>query len=102
MAKMTGLGKGLEALFTINNVEPVKEDIQKGEIIQNLKLIDVEPNKNQPRVQFDSEKIDELATQYGNENAESLKKNENVRHYMNEKLLQENTLNVVLDNVVIK
>ena len=31
------------------------------------------------------EKIDELATQYGNENAESLKKNENVRHYMDEK-----------------
>lgn len=48
------------------------------------------------------EKIDELATQYGNENAESLKKNENVRNYMTEKLLQENTLNVVLDNVVIK
>ena len=61
MAKMTGLGKGLDALFTINNVEPVKAEIQAGEVIQNLKLIDVEPNKNQPRVQFDSEKIDELA-----------------------------------------
>lgn len=48
------------------------------------------------------EKIEELSKQYGNENADSLKKNENVRHYMNEKLLQENTLNVVLDNVVIK
>lgn len=61
MAKMTGLGKGLDALFTVNNVEPVKEEIQAGEVIQNLKLIDVEPNKNQPRQQFDSEKIDELA-----------------------------------------
>ena len=61
MAKMTGLGKGLDALFTINNVEPIKEEIQAGEVIQNLKLIDVEPNKNQPRQQFDSEKIDELA-----------------------------------------
>lgn len=61
MAKMTGLGKGLDALFTINNVEPVKEEIQAGEVIQSLKLIDVEPNKNQPRQQFDSEKIDELA-----------------------------------------
>lgn len=48
------------------------------------------------------EKIDELSKQYGNENADSLKKNENVRKYMNEKLLQENTLNVILDNVVIK
>lgn len=61
MAKMTGLGKGLDALFTVNNVEPAKEEIQEGEIIQKLKLIDVEPNKNQPRQQFDSEKIDELA-----------------------------------------
>ena len=48
------------------------------------------------------EKIEELATQYGNENADSLKKNENVRNYMKEKLLQDNTLNVVLDSVVIK
>lgn len=61
MAKMTGLGKGLDALFSANNIEPVKEEIQAGEVIQNLKLIDVEPNKNQPRQQFDSEKIDELA-----------------------------------------
>lgn len=61
MAKMTGLGKGLDALFA-NSVEtPVTEEIQKGEIIQNLKLIDVEPNRNQPRQNFDSEKIEELA-----------------------------------------
>lgn len=61
MAKMTGLGKGLDALFSVNNVEPVKEEIQAGEVIQSLKLIEVEPNKDQPRRQFDSEKIDELA-----------------------------------------
>lgn len=61
MAKMTGLGKGLDALFSVNNVEPVKEEIQDGEVIQKLKLIDVEPNRNQPRQQFNSEKIDELA-----------------------------------------
>lgn len=61
MAKMTGLGKGLDALFT-NSVEtPEEEKVQEGEVIQNLKLIDVEPNKNQPRQRFDSEKIDELA-----------------------------------------
>ena len=61
MAKMTGLGKGLDALFSVNNVEPLKEEIQEGEVIHSLKLIDVEPNKDQPRRQFDSEKIDELA-----------------------------------------
>ena len=61
MAKMTGLGKGLDALFT-NSVEtPEEEKVQEGEVIQNLKLIDVEPNKNQPRQRFDSEKIDEIA-----------------------------------------
>ena len=60
MAKMTGLGKGLDALFS-ENTEIQTEEIQEGEKIQNLKLIDVEPNKNQPRQRFDSEKIDELA-----------------------------------------
>ena len=60
MAKMTGLGKGLDALFT-SEVNSTTEEIQEGERIQNLKLIDVEPNKNQPRQRFDREKIDELA-----------------------------------------
>lgn len=63
MAKMTGLGKGLDALFANNMVEEVKEDekLLEGEVIQKLKLIDVEPNKNQPRSNFDDEKIEELA-----------------------------------------
>ena len=60
MAKMTGLGKGLDALFT-NTVETEKEEIKEGEEVRNLKLIEVEPNRNQPRQQFDSEKIEELA-----------------------------------------
>jgi len=63
MAKMTGLGKGLDALFASNIIEEVKEEekLQEGEVIQSLKLIDVEPNKNQPRTHFDDEKIEELA-----------------------------------------
>ena len=63
MVKKTGLGKGLDALFANNIIEEVKEEekLQEGEIIQNLKLIEVEPNKNQPRTNFDDEKIDELA-----------------------------------------
>ena len=60
MAKMTGLGKGLDALFT-NSMEEQVEEIREGERIENLKIIDVEPNKNQPRQIFDVEKIDELA-----------------------------------------
>ena len=63
MAKMTGLGKGLDALFASNIIEEVKEEekLQEGEVIQSLKIIDVEPNKNQPRTHFDDEKIEELA-----------------------------------------
>lgn len=59
MAKMTGLGKGLDALFSNNAIE--EEKIQEGENIVNLKIIDVEPNKNQPRISFDDEKIEELS-----------------------------------------
>ena len=61
MAKMTGLGKGLDALFSSNVGNNINEEIQEGEQVQSLKLIDVEPNKNQPRQRFDNEKIDELA-----------------------------------------
>ena len=59
MAKMTGLGKGLDALLSSNIVE--EEKMQDGEIIQNLKVIEVEPNKEQPRRSFDEESIEELA-----------------------------------------
>ena len=48
------------------------------------------------------EKIDELSKQYGSDNADSLKKNESVRKYMSEKILQDNTLKVIIDNVVVK
>ena len=47
MTKKTGLGKGLDALLLNNIVE--EEKVQDGEVIQNLKIIDVEPNKEQPR-----------------------------------------------------
>ena len=62
MAGKTGLGKGLDALFSsnISNIA-AEEKIKDGETIVNLKLIEVEPNKNQPRMNFDDEKIEELA-----------------------------------------
>ncbi len=61
MAKKTGLGKGLDALFADNFKEEEKEVLRDGEIVQNLKIIEVEPNRNQPRKQFDEEALSELA-----------------------------------------
>lgn len=66
MAKNTGLGKGLDALFTDKLViEDVNEDKKEqkieGELVEKIKIIDIEPNKNQPRRKFDSEAIEELA-----------------------------------------
>ncbi len=57
MTKNTGLGKGLDAL--LNNV--VDETVQEGEKVQNLKIIDVEPNREQPRRNFDEEALEELS-----------------------------------------
>ncbi len=59
MTKNTGLGKGLGALLSNNIVE--EEKVLDGEVIQNLKIIEVEPNRNQPRRNFDEESIEELA-----------------------------------------
>ena len=59
MTKNTGLGKGLDALLLNNIVD--EEKVQEGEVIQKLKIIDVEPNKAQPRRNFDEESIEELS-----------------------------------------
>ena len=59
MAKNTGLGKGLNALLSAPIIE--EEKVQEGEVVQNLKLIDIEPNKGQPRINFDEEAIEELS-----------------------------------------
>ena len=67
MAKKTGLGKGLGALFNDNMIDDddVSVDtleIKEGEeVIRNIKIIEIEPNKNQPRRTFNNESIDELA-----------------------------------------
>ena len=66
MAKKTGLGKGLDALFANNIIEEeVEEKLDKiegkSENIQKLKIIDIEPNRNQPRRVCDEEAIEELA-----------------------------------------
>ena len=58
MAKMTGLGKGLDALFG-----PVveEEQVQENDTLRNLKITEVEPNRDQPRKRFDQETLEELA-----------------------------------------
>ncbi len=61
MAKKTGLGKGLDALFA-NTPIPQEEEIQEGEVVKKLKLIEIEPNRNQPRKIFDEESLEELAS----------------------------------------
>jgi len=68
MAKKTGLGKGLNALFADSleseeDVVEVKKEEKKleGELVQTIKITEVEPNRNQPRKQFDEEAIEELA-----------------------------------------
>ena len=58
MAKMTGLGKGLDALF---GPAPEEEQMQENDTLKNLKITEVEPNRDQPRKNFDQEALEELA-----------------------------------------
>ena len=57
--KKTGLGKGLDALFGAPTIE--EEIKENGETVQNIKIIDIEPNELQARKVFNEESIDELA-----------------------------------------
>ena len=66
MAKKTGLGKGLDALFTdksiLDNNEEEKQEIKDGEeVVKKIKIIEIEPNRNQPRKIFDNETLEDLA-----------------------------------------
>lgn len=83
-SRKTGLGKGLNALFSTgieeeqkvetkeeekekNKAEENSEQEVKGKVL-NLKINEVEPNRNQPRKSFNEETLEELAEsikQYG-------------------------------------
>ena len=80
--RKTGLGKGLNALFSTNaeekeeinskNLEDKKnENIEEEQLegkVLSLKISEVEPNRNQPRKRFNEESLEELAEsikQYG-------------------------------------
>ena len=58
MAKMTGLGKGLDALF---GPAPEEEQAKEDDVLKNLKITEVEPNREQPRKNIDQEALEELA-----------------------------------------
>ena len=52
--KKRGLGKGLDALFVDNAVESESR-------VNTLPIVEVEPNRDQPRKEFDQEALEELA-----------------------------------------
>jgi ParB family chromosome partitioning protein len=67
MAKKSGLGKGLDAIFgdgldeTISEIEKVQEGkVSDNEVIK-IPLSKIEPNPYQPRRHFNEEKLEELA-----------------------------------------
>lgn len=57
--KLNGLGKGLDALF----IETGMDEIKSGDVtgITNIRISDIEPDKNQPRKAFDEEALQVLA-----------------------------------------
>ena len=57
--KKTGLGKGLDALFSTPLIEESVKDTE--ELVKKLKINEVEPNKEQARKLFDEEAIEDLA-----------------------------------------
>lgn len=62
MAKK-GLGKGLDALFGDIGTEDIiaKKPLETEDgLVVTLKIVDIEPNKDQPRTSFDEEALNEL------------------------------------------
>lgn len=61
MAKKTGLGKGLDALFSVPVEENVEIGASQGGVV-NLNINEIEPNVRQARKIFDEESIEDLAS----------------------------------------
>ena len=57
VVKKSGLGRGFDAIFADNSVE----DISTGNSTTKVKLLDIEPNREQPRKDFDDDAVSELA-----------------------------------------
>ena len=56
--KKTGLGKGLDALFSTPILE---EEIKQEELVKRLNINEIEPNREQARKIFDDEAIEDLS-----------------------------------------
>ncbi len=92
--------------YTGTTLDAFKETM-KPQALKDVKLnLALEFIKDAEKIDVTDEeidaKIDELAQSYGNENAESMKKNDNIRTYVKNNLVNEKALAVVVDNVVIK
>ena len=62
MAKSSGLGKGLDALFAESSVlKEMKKSEDAEEVIKKIKLVEIEPNIEQARKKFNEESLKELA-----------------------------------------
>lgn len=67
MTKKTGLGKGLDAIFGSNISGEIEKATSKSteskneDIVKEIKIIEIEPNRDQPRKIFDEEALQELA-----------------------------------------
>ncbi len=59
MATKKGLGRGLGALLDANSVIETTTETEKD--VKKIKITQIEPNKTQPRSDFDEEKIAELS-----------------------------------------
>ena len=53
--KLSGLGRGLDSLFADNSVEEINPSVNK------LRIMEIEPNHDQPRKDFDEKSLSELA-----------------------------------------
>lgn len=53
--KLSGLGRGLDSLFADNSVEEINSSVNK------LRIMEIEPNHNQPRKDFNEKALSELA-----------------------------------------
>ena len=67
-AKMTGLGKGLDALFggspldvQMEETAEEVEELDDSKNLRTLKITEVEPNREQPRKNFNQEALEELS-----------------------------------------
>lgn len=56
MTRRSGLGKGLDALIPVDQVETT------GEIVQQISIAAISPNPRQPRQEMNSEELSELAS----------------------------------------